>query len=177
MQDRVGQPPESLRQGYPLIFSLRIHLFGDFWLEASETDVPAIEMPRLQSLLAYLLLHRTAPQSRAHLAFLLWPDSTEEQAQTNLRKVLYLLRQTFPHADSFLHIGRQSLFWKPRTQQTDWTLDVQDFEQALARAEQAEYLHNLPAMRQALVQATDLYRGDLLPSATSRDNLCKKEES
>jgi len=89
MQDHVGQPLQSLGQGHPPIFSLRIHLFGEFWLEASETDVVAIEMPRLQSLLAYLLLHRTAPQSRTHLSFLLWLDSTQEQAHTNLRKVLY----------------------------------------------------------------------------------------
>jgi DNA-binding SARP family transcriptional activator len=164
MQDRVEQP-QSLRQGHPPILALHIYLFGEFRLESSETDVPTIEMPRLQSLLAYLLLHRTAPQSRAHLAFLLWPDSTEEQAQTNLRKVLYLLRQTFPHTDSFLHIRRQSLSWKPDAQQTDWTLDVQDFEHALVRTEQAEHLHNLTAMRQALAEAVELYRGDRLRQA------------
>jgi len=27
-----------------------------------------------QSLLAYLVLHRSAPQDRSHLAFLLWPE-------------------------------------------------------------------------------------------------------
>jgi len=165
MPDRVGQQPQSIKQDHPPVSSLHISLFGDFRLVASETDVPTIaDMPRLQSLLAYLLLHRTAPQSRAHLAFLLWPDSTEGQAHTNLRKVLYLLRQTFPHTDSFLHIGRKSLSWQPSTQQNAWTLDVQDFERAVTQAEQAEHVHNPTAMRQALVQAVDLYRGDLLPS-------------
>ena len=144
---------------------LRIHLFGDFKLEASEADVATIaQMPRLQSLLAYLLLHRAAPQSRTHLAYLLWPDSTEQQAHTNLRKALYLLRQILPHADSFLHIGRQHLFWKSSTETAAWTLDVQDFEQALAQAEQAEPIQSLTAMRKALAQAVDLYRGDLLLS-------------
>ena len=147
-----------------MIPTLHIHLLGDFLLVADERPVATIEMPRLQSLLAYLLLHRAAPQSRAHLAFLLWPDSTEKQAHTNLRKALYLLRQTFSQADSFLHIGRQSLSWQPGTQQTAWTLDVQDFERAIAQAEQAEHLQNPTALRQALVQAVDLYRGDLLPS-------------
>ena len=147
-----------------MIPTLHIHLLGDFLLVADERPVATIEMPRLQSLLAYLLLHRAAPQSRAHLAFLLWPDSTEQQAHTNLRKALYLLRQTFSQADSFLHIGRQSLSWQPGTQQTAWTLDVQDFERAIAQAEQAEHTQNPTAMRQALTQAVDLYRGDLLPS-------------
>src|SRR5260370_1310896 len=46
-----------------------------------------VNIPRLQSLLAYLVLHRTAPQARSHLAFLLWPDSSEAQAHSNLRQL------------------------------------------------------------------------------------------
>lgn len=38
---------------------------------------------RLHSLLAYLVLHRDVPQGRQHVAFTLWPDSTEAQARTN----------------------------------------------------------------------------------------------
>ena len=155
----VRAPVQESKQDHPPVYSLHIQLFGDFRLVASETDISTIaEMPRLQSLLAYLLLHRAAPQSRAHLAFLLWPDSTEQQAHTNLRKALYHLRQVFPQANSFLHISRQSLAWQPSTQQTAWALDVQDFEQALAESEQADHLHNPTAMRQALAQAADLYR-------------------
>ena len=96
-----------------LISTLHIHLLGEFLLVADEEPVTTFEMPRLQSLLAYLLLHRGVPQSRTHLAFLLWPDSTDQQAHTNLRKALYLLRQTFPYADSFICIGRQSITWEP----------------------------------------------------------------
>ena len=160
----LASAPNS-KQDHPPVSSLRIQLFGDFRLVASDGDVPTIaQMPRLQSLLAYLLLHQAAQQSRAHLAFLLWPDSTEQQAHTNLRKALYLLRQAFPQIDSFLHIGRLSLSWKTSTKAAAWSLDVQDFEQALAASEQAEHPHNPTAMRQALTQAVDLYRGDLLPS-------------
>ena len=54
--------------------------------------LPPLDSSRAESLLAYLLLHRDAPQPRQHLAFLLWPGSTEGQAQTNLRKVLHTLR-------------------------------------------------------------------------------------
>ena len=48
---------------------------------------------RLQSLLAYLVMHRDSPQARQHLAFLFWPDASEAQARANLRKALYELRQ------------------------------------------------------------------------------------
>jgi len=147
-----------------LISTLHIHLLGEFLLVADEEPVTTFEMPRLQSLLAYLLLHRGVPQSRTHLAFLLWPDSTDQQAHTNLRKAVYLLRQTFPHADSFIHIGRQSISWEPDTQKVSCILDVQNFEHAIKKAKQAEHAQNLPAMRQALSQAVDIYGGDLLPS-------------
>jgi hypothetical protein len=47
--------------------------------------VPPLGSARAESLLAYLLLHRDAAQPRQRLAFLLWPDSSEPQARTNLR--------------------------------------------------------------------------------------------
>jgi DNA-binding SARP family transcriptional activator len=60
-----------------------------------------------------LLLHRDAPQQRQHLAFLLWPSSTERQAHTNLRKVLHNLRRTLPGADRWIEIGLRTLQWRP----------------------------------------------------------------
>ena len=40
------------------------------------------------------------PPARQSLAFLLWPDSTEAQARTNLRHVLHNLRRALPDPDS-----------------------------------------------------------------------------
>ena len=134
-----------------MIPTLHIHLLGDFLLLSGDTPVTTVAVPRLQSLLAYLVLHRTAPQDRSHLAFLLWPDSTEAQTHTNLRKLLYQLRHAFPDTDYFLLADKHSLQWKP-TPDDSWTLDVLDFEQALAQAEQAEQAQDTTAMRQALAQ-------------------------
>jgi two-component SAPR family response regulator len=47
-----------------------------------------IDWPRLQSLLAYLVVHHNAPQSRTHLASLLWPESQSTQAHSNLQTLL-----------------------------------------------------------------------------------------
>ena len=140
-----------------------MYLLGDFLLVSGETPVTTVTVPRAQSLLAYLVLHRSAPQDRSHLAFLFWPDSTEAQAHTNLRQLLYHLRQSLPYASHFVYADRQSLQWQPAPDVT-FTLDVEDFERALATAEQAEQLQNLAGVRQALEQAARLYRGDLLPS-------------
>src|SRR5690348_8569648 len=63
--------------------TLAIRLFGALDLRLGEVALPPLDSARAESLLAYLLLHREAPQARQRLAFLLWPDSTEAQARTN----------------------------------------------------------------------------------------------
>lgn len=143
--------------------TLHLHLLGDFVLTIGETPVTAAIVPRAQSLLAYLVLHSDALQDRSHLAFLLWPDSSEAQAHTNLRKALFHLRQALPELSQFLESGKHSIQWLT-PEDAPWTLDVRSFELEMAQAEQAKQARDMPAMRQALEQATSLYRGDLLPS-------------
>ena len=143
---------------------LQIRLLGDCSLNDGEAPVTGVNTPRLQSLLAYLLLHRAAPQSRSHVAFQFWPDSTEVQAHSNLRTLLHRLRQALPDADQFLSVEGQTLQWR---QAAPCTLDVAAFEQALARAAQGEEGaggREGAARRAALEEAIDLYGGDLLPS-------------
>lgn len=125
---------------------LHIHLLGEFDLTYDGVRVTAVKSPRLRTLLAYLILHRGAPQPRQHLAFLLWPDSTEEQARTNLRNLVHLLRQALPHADCCLRSEGQILVWEPHVA---YTLDTAEFESAVRAG--------------ALERAVRLYRGDLLP--------------
>lgn len=139
---------------------LHIQLLGVFSLVCADTPITSIEWPRLQSLLAYLVLHRHSRQSRTHLACLLWPDSTETQAHTNLRTLLTRLRHALPNADTFLQSDRYGLQWQPQPPHASWTLDVLDFEQALVHAEQAQ---EPSAARHAFEKAVALYHGDLLP--------------
>ncbi len=148
---------------------LSIHLLGEFQLVSSGTPITTVDWPRLQSLLAYLVLHTTAPQSRTHLAFLLWPDSTEAQAHTNLRHLLHRLRRALPTPNNFLRAEKQTLQWQP---DAPWTLDVADFERAVARAEQAE---KQAEVQLVLEQAVELYRGDLLPGCYDEWILSERE--
>ncbi|MEZ4861691.1 MAG: hypothetical protein R3C14_10300 [Caldilineaceae bacterium] len=71
---------------------LQIQLLGHFAITYQDAPLTAFTSPRLQSFLAYLLLHTQTLQSRHHLAFHLWPDSTEAQAHSNLRKAIHQLR-------------------------------------------------------------------------------------
>jgi DNA-binding SARP family transcriptional activator len=132
-----------------MISILNIYLLGGFRLLYSGAPVTTVNTSRLQTLLAYLVLHRHLPQLRRHLAFLLWPDSKEIQAQTNLRTLFHRLRQVLPAAEHFLHADTQTLRWLA---DAPFTLDVAEFENGLSSA-------NSSAM---LRQAIDSYEGDLL---------------
>lgn len=124
---------------------LHLRLLGSTDLRLGVQRLGPLDSARAESLLAYLLLHRDAPQPRQRLAFLLWPGSTERQAHTNLRKVLHTLRHTLPETDRLIDIGPRSLQWRPGAPL--W-LDVEHFERALAEGK--------------LQEAVETYTGDLL---------------
>ena len=139
---------------------LRIQLLGNFNILYGEKNTTGVQTSRLQSLLAYLVLHRDAPQSRQHLAFLFWPDSTEAQARTNLRNQLYHLRRAIPDADRFLRADAKTVQWRP---DAPMKLDVAGLEQAVVQAEQAKRAGDQRTLRAALERAVELYPGKLLP--------------
>ncbi|MFZ1399291.1 MAG: AAA family ATPase [Candidatus Promineifilaceae bacterium] len=148
---------------------LRIILLRRFQLLYDDTAVP-LESPLHQTILAYLVLHPGEACDRHRLAFRFWPDSTEKQALTNLRKAIHYLRLELPDADRFLLIERHTITWQANTA---CSLDVADFESALAQAHQA----NQPNEKQAalLYQVISLYAGDLLPDHYDDWVLVKRE--
>ncbi|HEX6797587.1 MAG TPA: AAA family ATPase [Ktedonobacterales bacterium] len=141
--------------------TLQIRLLGTFSLVYAGEQVTGINTPRPQSLLAYLLLHRDAPQPRQQVAFLFWPDSTDAQARNNLRQTLHALRLALPDADAFLSADTSTLRWRP---DAPFRLDVAEFERALERAGNAEVRVDPAALRAALEEAVSVYQADLLSS-------------
>jgi DNA-binding SARP family transcriptional activator len=138
---------------------LRIRLLGELDLRHGDVPVPPLGSARAESLLAYLLLHRAAAQPRQRVAFLLWPDSSEPQARTNLRHLLHILRRALPGADRFLEATPRTLRW--REDAPCW-VDLAAFEDAISRADRSED----PAQEVApLREAVELYGGDLLESS------------
>ena len=124
---------------------LSVRLLGGFELRLGDDPLPPLESARAESLLAYLLINRDAPQPRQRLAFLLWPDSTEAQARTNLRQVLHKLRRALPDADRYLDVTARTRRGRPGA---PFRLDLADFEAALDRDD--------------LAAAVGAYGGDLL---------------
>jgi DNA-binding SARP family transcriptional activator len=136
-----------------------IRLLGQFDFRVGGQALAPLESARAESLLAYLLLHRDAPQSRQRLAFLLWPDSTEAQARTNLRHVLHTLRRRLPDPDRYLEITPRTLRWRP---EAPYWLDVAAFEGLLAPAGVDPAPGDGKDRRRALREAVEIYTGELL---------------
>jgi DNA-binding SARP family transcriptional activator len=106
------------------------------------------------SLLACLALRRDRPLSRQQLAFMLWPDSAEAQARTNLRHLLHALRHMIPGFDDLVASTTQTLCW--RSDAPVW-VDAQRWIDLLDDAWKTTG-DPLPA----LLEAEELWRGDLL---------------
>ena len=82
----------------------------------------------------------------------LWPDSTDEQALTNLRRELHHLRDGWPALDALIDAGSRTLAWRG---DRDAMVDLLAFEEAADRAMKGDVA--------ALHTAAALYHGDLLP--------------
>ncbi len=139
---------------------MRIKLFGNLRISFEGSPVAAVNTSRLQSLIAYLILHGDAPQPREHLAFLLWPASSESQARTNLRQLLHHLKRALPAGCSSLETTHFAVQWR---QDETCEIDVVDFQQALAAAASARATDHRALEIQSLTTAVQLYEDDLLP--------------
>jgi DNA-binding SARP family transcriptional activator len=81
---------------------------------------------RQQQLVAYLVLHGRQAVPRQRVAGILWPDSTEGQALTNLRRELHHLREEWPELDSLIDTAPRTLAWRGETT----AVDILTFEAA-----------------------------------------------
>jgi DNA-binding SARP family transcriptional activator len=100
-------------------------------------------------LLAYLVLAIDMPQRRKKISFDLWPDSSEKQALSNLRKLLHDLRECLPQIDRYLKITSAYIQWN---HELPFYSDVREFEHAA----NGRTLYELRI-------AEELYKGELLP--------------
>ena len=66
---------------------------------------------RAVALVAFLAVHAGVPQARQRIAGLFWPDSTDAQALTNLRRELHHLRQVLGDERSLVVTARD-LCWR-----------------------------------------------------------------
>jgi DNA-binding SARP family transcriptional activator len=93
---------------------------------------------RLQGLLAYLVIQHPRPAPRRAIAAAFFPDVSDEQARTYVRKLLAQLREAGPTLAEALTIDEPSLAWRagqaPQSDLAEFLAATQagDFEAAIA---------------------------------------------
>src|ERR1700759_321038 len=101
-------------------------------------------------------MHAGSAQARQRIAGSLWPESSDAQALTNLRRELHHLRENWPALDALVDGGPRTLAWRATNSAV---VDLLAFEETAARG--------LAGDRAALQEAARLYKGDLLPDCTA----------
>jgi DNA-binding SARP family transcriptional activator len=133
--------------------AIRVELLGSFCLLTDGRAASRLPSARNQQLLTFLILHaRGAPVPRQRVAASLWPESTDAQALTNLRRELHHMRESFPKLVELIDDELRTLVWDKDARAV---VDLVAFESAAERG--------LKGDRASLLEAARLYKGDLLP--------------
>src|SRR3954451_10740539 len=138
---------------------LSVSLLGEQAIIDDASGAVRTRSSRAVALVAYLVAHAGAPQTRQRIALLFWPDSTDAQALTNLRRELHHLRHVLGR-DPSLVVTSRDLCWRDiGTCRVDMRVFDVECEAALAAVAtgdgQAVIMHATRAIAQ--------YKGDLLP--------------
>jgi DNA-binding SARP family transcriptional activator len=137
--------------------ALRPTLLGGFDARLAAGDALSLPTKKAQALLAYLGLRPGQTHQRDKLAALLWAERSDEHARDGLRHALVALRRALPGVKppSLLAEG-QTLGLNPAVVE----VDVATFERRVVEG-----------TPEALEQAAELYRGDLLLGFTVSEPL------
>ncbi len=140
---------------------LNVSLLGEQAITDPESGQIHTRSARAIALIAFLVAHAGAPQPRQRISGLFWPDSTDRQALTNLRRELHHLRQVLG-AEPALAVTSTDLRWRDtETSRVDVRTFTIERAAALAAAEadddEALLVHGAAAIAE--------YRGEFLPGA------------
>ena len=137
---------------------LHVSLLGEQAITSDGTAVQA-RSSRTTALVAYLAAHAGSPQPRQRIAGTFWPDSTDAQALTNLRRELHYLRQVLGGERSLVVTPRDLCWRDTDTCHVDLRTFATEGAAALAAAAAGDDEGILAHATAAVAQ----YKGDLLP--------------
>jgi len=138
---------------------LHVSLLGESAITDDGTGAVRTRSSRAVVLVAFLVSHAGSPQGRQRIAGLFWPESTDAQALTNLRRELHHLRQVLGNERSLVVTSRDLCWRDTPTCRVD--ARVFDIERNAALAAAAADDDDGVLMHAAA--ATGQYRGGLLP--------------
>jgi predicted ATPase/DNA-binding SARP family transcriptional activator len=129
---------------------LEARLLGQFEVELDGKRL-TIPSRKAQSLFAYLVINAGKAHRRERLAGLLWPDSLEDTARSNLRHELWRLRKAFQGgSDPYILTDDLTITFDAKS---EYVLDVFNLESIAPDA----------STKDELVKALSVYQGELLP--------------
>lgn len=157
---------------------LTLNCLGALTISLNGIPISGFRTDKVRALLAFLALDPRAHR-REKLARLLWSDMDEAQAQKNLRNTLHRLRQTLNAVEPelgerVLQVDRQSV----ALDSNPCAIDVQKFRQLVATSAahrpssiqtHGEHVAECDECIATLLQATELYRGELLAGFSLTD--------
>src|ERR1022692_4674228 len=143
------------------VHMLHVSLLGEQTIADGRTGAVRLRSSRTVALLGFLAAHAGSPQTRQRIAGLFWPDSTDAQALTNLRRELHTLRQVLGDEPSLVVTSRDLCWLDTDTCNVDLrTFDIER-KAALAAAESGDSDGILAHAAKAIAA----YQGDFLPGA------------
>ena len=138
---------------------LHVSLLGEQTIADDRAGSVRARSSRAVVLVAFLAVHAGSPQARQRIAGLFWPESTDAQALTNLRRELHHLRQVLGDEPSLVVTSRDLCWRDTKTCRVD--VRVFDIERMAALAAAAAGDDDGVLLHSAAAIAA--YRGELLP--------------
>jgi DNA-binding SARP family transcriptional activator len=129
------------------VAALALYFLGPLEIRSDRRQLPNPPTQKSQSLLAYLVCHRSQPQPRDRLAGLFFGEKAERKARRCLSTALWHIRRCLPDESALLN-DSHSVQFDPRY---NLWLDLDEFDALAQRVDPA-----------SLQSAVSLYRGDFL---------------
>ncbi len=140
---------------------LHVSLLGEQTITDDRTGRARSASSRALALIGFLAWRAGSPQPRPRIAGLFWPDSTDAQALTNLRRELHHLRALLGDGDhSPLVVTARDLCWRDTAA---CRADVCTFGTERAAALAAAQAGDTETAAASAGRAIAVYRGELLP--------------
>jgi DNA-binding SARP family transcriptional activator len=138
---------------------LHVSLLGEQTITHDRPGSVPVRSTRAVVLVTFLVTHAGSPQPRPRIAGLLWPESTDAQALTNLRRELHHLRQVLDDEPSLV-VTPKDLCWRDTN---TCRVDVRIFDIERKAALAAAAAGDRDGVLRHAASAIAEYRGDLLP--------------
>jgi len=137
---------------------LSVRLLGTFLITFDDNSVPMAKTKRPRSLLAYIFINLANQLTRQQIASTFWPESSEKQARTNVRRLLYRLRPLVPALENAIDFDTDPIQLR---ENIDFEIDVDLLKSSYADLFNSDT--SVPTSERMMEEIVNTYHGDLLP--------------